>query len=93
MARFGPSLEHRQALLGRMVNEAVDLVAMALTLSRASRKGDQASIELADLFCRHARARIKASRRRPMRLDRTGAAVGRQVLAGRYEALEDGILL
>ncbi len=91
MARFGPSLEHRQAVLGRLVDEAVDLVAMALTLSRASIKGDAASIELADLFCRHARARIKDNRRAPLKLDKTGAAVGRAVLAGKYRGVEEGI--
>jgi alkylation response protein AidB-like acyl-CoA dehydrogenase len=92
MLRHGPGLEHRQALLGRLVDEGVEMTAMAVTIARAGSRGDPASIELADLFCRHARARVLGARRVPQSLDDRGRLVGHAVLDGRYAALEDGIL-
>ena len=88
MVRFGPGLEHRQALLGRLVDDGTDIVAMAAALSRASRLGDVASCELADLFCRHARQRIRARKTHPRRLDGKGRHVAKGVLGDRYTALE-----
>jgi hypothetical protein len=92
MLRFGPGLEHRQVLLGRLVDEGVELTAVAVTCARAASRGDGASVELADLFCRHARVRVAAARRRPARLDRAGREVAEHVLQGRYRSLEEGIL-
>jgi len=63
MVRFGPKLEKRQAVLFRMVDIGAELFAMtaacsrAVALSRARR--DDAPIEVADVFCRHSRRRIK----------------------------------
>ncbi|MDJ0973068.1 MAG: acyl-CoA dehydrogenase family protein [Planctomycetota bacterium] len=92
MVRHGPALEHRQGVLGRLVDECADLVAMGLTISRAISKGDAASVELADLFCRHARARINMRHTVPDSLSRVGSDVARGVLEGRYLDLERGIL-
>jgi hypothetical protein len=92
MLRHGAGLEHRQALLGRLVDDGVDLTASALALSRAASRGDAGSAELADLFVRHARARAAARRRVPLALDRAGTRVADGVLAGRYRPLEEGIL-
>jgi hypothetical protein len=92
MVRHGARLEQRQGLLGRIVDEAVDLTTMALAISRAASRGDAASRELADLFCRHARARIAAARRLPTRLDLVGARVATRLMAGRYADLERGIV-
>ena len=89
MVRYGPGLEHRQALLGRLVDDGTDIVAMAATLARASARGDEASCELADLFCRHARQRIRERKTHPRRLDKTGRSVAAGVLSDRYVNLED----
>jgi alkylation response protein AidB-like acyl-CoA dehydrogenase len=64
MARHGPKLERRQALLFRTVDIGADLFAMSAALSRAAgmrraRKPEAASaVELADVFCRMMRRRI-----------------------------------
>lgn len=92
MVRFGPGLEHRQMLLGRLVDEGVDLTVMAAVLARAASRGDPASARLADLFCRTALARSRARRRTPVALDRAALALGREVLAGAHLELEAGIL-
>ncbi len=63
MARFGPKLEKRQMQLGRVVDIATDLFAMAASLSYAGdRRGKpvlSGGVESADLFCREARERIE----------------------------------
>jgi alkylation response protein AidB-like acyl-CoA dehydrogenase len=92
MARHRAALEHRQGWLGRMVDEAVDLTAMALVVARATSRGDDASRELADLFCRHARARVHERHHTPTSLDRAGARVAAGVLEDRYLDLESGIV-
>lgn len=92
MVRHGASLEHRQGLLGRIVDEGLDLMAMGLAVSRAASRGDPASAELADLFCRHARTRIAAAHSTPASLDRHAASVSAGVLQGRYRDLEQGII-
>lgn len=92
MVRHRAQLEFRQGWLGRMVDEAVDLTAMALAMSRATSRGDGASTELADLFCRHARSRIRERHHTPQALDRAGTSVAAQLLADRYLDLERGIV-
>ncbi len=64
MVRFGPKLEKRQAVLGRLVDIGAELFAMAATISRATalaKKGEAGSgpLDAADIFCRHSRRRIK----------------------------------
>jgi alkylation response protein AidB-like acyl-CoA dehydrogenase len=81
MLRHGPGLEQRQALLGRLVDDGADLVAMAATISRAASKGDATSLALADVFCRHARARERARGTSPASLDRAGLALARDLIA------------
>ena len=61
MVRFGPKLELRQAVLFRLVDVGAELFAMSATVSRAqalAAKGDAQALELADVFCRHARRRV-----------------------------------
>ncbi|MDA1195578.1 MAG: acyl-CoA dehydrogenase family protein [Planctomycetota bacterium] len=91
MARHRAELELRQGWLGRMVDEAVDLTAMALTMARAVSRADAGSQELADLFCRHARARIRERHHSPTRLDAAGAAVAARLLQDAYPDLERGL--
>ncbi len=92
MARWQAKLEYRQGWLGRMVDEAVDLTAMSLCIARAGSRGDEGSIELADLFCRHARARIHERHHTPSSLDQRGSVVAAHLLKGKYLDLEQGIV-
>ena len=69
MIRFGPKLEKRQAVLGRLVEIGAELLAITAACARAQAmvKGDGGSqgtrgasaVELADVFSRHARRRIE----------------------------------
>jgi alkylation response protein AidB-like acyl-CoA dehydrogenase len=61
MVRFGPKLEQRQSVLFRLVDVGAELFAMAATVSRAhamAKEGNREALELADVFCRHARRRV-----------------------------------
>ena len=86
-------LEYRQAVLGRLVDEAVDLTAMTLSISRAASVGDPGAIALAELFCRHAWARIHARRAFTVGLDDASASVASEVMQGGYLPMENGILV
>jgi alkylation response protein AidB-like acyl-CoA dehydrogenase len=75
MIRFGPKLEKRQMVLGRLVEIGAELLAMTAACSRAramaaprdpraapgvgGTAGRENAIGLADLFCRHARRRVE----------------------------------
>jgi alkylation response protein AidB-like acyl-CoA dehydrogenase len=98
MARHGPKLERRQALLFRTVDIGADLFAMSAAVSRAagmrkSRKPEAASaVELADVFCRILRRRISAAfdairSNDDVRKYRTA----RRVLDGQHQWLERGM--
>jgi alkylation response protein AidB-like acyl-CoA dehydrogenase len=63
MVRFGPKLEQRQSVLFRLVDVGAELLAMSATISRAqalAAEGNANAQELADVFCRHASARVDA---------------------------------
>ena len=69
MIRFGPKLEKRQMVLGRLVEIGAELLAISAACSRAHSLGDSRTggradgqanaAELADVFCRHARRRVE----------------------------------
>jgi alkylation response protein AidB-like acyl-CoA dehydrogenase len=64
MIRFGPKLEKRQMVLGRLVEIGAELLAItaACAKAQAMSRADAANegpIELADLFSRHARRRVE----------------------------------
>jgi alkylation response protein AidB-like acyl-CoA dehydrogenase len=67
MAKHGPKLEKRQALLFRAVDIGADLFAMSAAVSRADglrrSKSPEAksAVELADVFCRMTRRRIESA--------------------------------
>lgn len=66
MAKFKEQLEYEQVLLANYVDIGVDLFAMAASLAMAEAKlaqnpNDPTPNELADLFCKNARQRIKAN--------------------------------
>ena len=98
MMRYGPGLERRQRLLGRLVNIGTDLFAIAATCSRAAllvskNPSDNGSVELADLFCRDARKRIARQFRGITRNDDAFSyRIARNTLDGKYQWLEDGIV-
>ena len=99
MVRFGPKLEKRQAVLGRIVEIGAELFAMAAAVSRANalRKqgGDAAvsAVELADLFSRQARRRV-ADKFRDVwsNEDLPTYAAAQKVLDGTYSWLEQGMV-
>lgn len=99
MMRYGPGLERRQRILGRLVNIGTDLFAMTATCSRAAllvsqSPADQSPTELADLFCRDARRRIARQFNSLFRNDDTVAyRIARNALEGKYRWLEQGIIL
>jgi alkylation response protein AidB-like acyl-CoA dehydrogenase len=98
MARFGPKLEKRQALLFRTVDIGADLFAMSAALVRAqsmrSRRDPHAAeaVELADVFCRMMRRRIASHFRALLRNDDVRKyRTARRVLAGEHLWLESGL--
>jgi hypothetical protein len=96
MARFGPKLERRQMVLFRAVDIGADLFAMTAACVRAqmlASQGNHEATELADLFCREARLRIKANVKRFYGTnDATIYRVSQRVLRGDHAWLEQGIV-
>lgn len=98
MVRFGPKLERRQAVLGRIVDVGTELFVMTAVCVRTQMllkkdPSDTSPRTLADLYCRHARRRIQ--QRFDSLFDNDDVAtyqVARQMLDGRYEWLEKGIV-
>jgi len=98
MVLNGPALEKRQALLFRCVDIGAELFAMIATCTRARRDlgrnpSDRTPIELADVFCLHARRRIErlfeAVRSND---DAETYDLARGVLDERFAWLESGII-
>ncbi len=63
MIKFGPKLERRQMILGRLVEIGTELFAMATACTKVTslekpNPGDSGPRELADLFCRQSRIRV-----------------------------------
>lgn len=99
MGRYQAKLEHRQALLGRVVDIGAELFAIASavvyadTMKKEHPERAQSATELADLFCRQARRRVD---------DLFGALwsnddvanyqTAMNVLDGRHTWLEEGIV-
>lgn len=95
MVRFGPKLERRQAVLGRLVDIGCDLFVMASCCARAmkladERPDDSAPFELADQACALARRRIAARFRQVFRNDDASTyRTARAAMDGRYAWLEE----
>ena len=99
MIRFGPGLEKRQAVLGRIVEIGAELFAMAATCARAEaarRQGGKVAgdaVELADAFCRQASRRVDEKFAAIWQNDDVSTyAVARRVLDGSYTWLEQGMV-
>ena len=97
MLRFGPGLERRQAVLGRLVDIGADLLVVTASCVRALKlagehPGDRTPFELADAACKLARRRIGANFREVFRNDDADIRrVARGALEDRYAWLEAGI--
>jgi alkylation response protein AidB-like acyl-CoA dehydrogenase len=99
MARHGPKLEKRQALLFRAVDIGADLFAMSATIARAqsmrAAHGPHArdAVELADIFSRMMRRRI-AQHFRDIRSndDVRKYRTARRILEGSHRWMEDGLV-
>ena len=98
MARFGPVLERKQAVLGRIVEIGSELFVMVSTVVRAqslvrASPSDRSPYTLADLFCCQARARI---RDRFDRLfsnnDAATYKVAQQTMEGMFAWVEEGLV-
>ena len=98
MIRFGPKLEKKQAVLGRLVEIGAELLAMAASCARADlmvhqNPGDESPRELADLFCRQARRRVGEKFHAIWANDDDMAyRTARRVLDNRYAWLEEGLV-
>src|SRR3989441_1198678 len=99
MLRFGPKLEFRQAVLFRLVDVAGELFAMAATCARArllaarDPVGGGHAVQMGDLFCRHARGRVRAEFKGLGRnKDRPAYRLAQEVLQGQHRWLEKGMV-
>ena len=98
MIRFGPGLERKQAVLGRIVEVGAELFVMVATSVRAKalvdkNPSDRSPYELADLFCRQARTRIQERFRHLFsNNDAATYRVAQEAMNGTFEWLEKGLL-
>jgi alkylation response protein AidB-like acyl-CoA dehydrogenase len=92
MLRHGPALERRQMVLFRLVDVGAELYAMTATCARAEmlrKQGRPEAVELADLFCRYAKGRVRHAFRRVFRNEDVRTyRLAQHVLAGRHAWLE-----
>lgn len=93
MLRYGPKLEKRQMVLFRLVDVGAELFAMAAACSRAEmlrKQGHPEAVELADIFCRYARGRVRHAFSRVFRNnDVRTYRLAQHVLEGRHAWLEE----
>ncbi|MGH7502397.1 MAG: acyl-CoA dehydrogenase family protein [Longimicrobiales bacterium] len=94
MARLGPKLEKRQSVLFRLVDVGAELFAMSAACVRAhmlvrQNPSDRTPLELADLFCKHARRRVKHRFANVFHNEDVATyRIAQGVLTGRYRWLE-----
>ncbi|MGF6881985.1 alkylation response protein AidB-like acyl-CoA dehydrogenase [Nocardia sp. GAS34] len=99
MGRWQAKLEYRQGFLGRIVDIGAELFAMSAACVRAQAlraQGDsqaEAAQELADVFCRQSRVRVRELFDKLWdNTDDADTRLTRGVLDGRYSWLEDGVI-
>ncbi|MEA2312839.1 MAG: hypothetical protein QOE28_2807, partial [Solirubrobacteraceae bacterium] len=98
MGRWQAKLEKKQAFLGRIVDIGAELFAIASAVVYADTikaehpgRGD-AAFELADLFCKQARARVdQLFSELWSNVDDDNYGAAQQIVTGRYAWLEEGI--
>ncbi|HEX2249094.1 MAG TPA: acyl-CoA dehydrogenase family protein [Gemmatimonadales bacterium] len=98
MVRFGPKLEKRQAVLGRLVEIGAELLAITAACSRAHAMttkdpSNRGPVELADLFSKHARRRVEEKFAAVFDNDDVPTyQVAQQVLKNEHTWLETGMV-
>ncbi|MDG4796238.1 acyl-CoA dehydrogenase family protein [Micromonospora sp. WMMD1082] len=95
MSRWQGRMERKQAFLGRVVDIGAELFAMSAVCVRAHAERDARpeNVELADLFCRQARVRVDALFTALWEnTDSLDVVAAKRILAGRYAALEEGVV-
>ncbi|MGI8816515.1 MAG: acyl-CoA dehydrogenase family protein [Pseudonocardia sp.] len=94
MSRWQGKLEYKQRFLGRIVDIGAELFAMSAVCVRSRRDPEGGSAaELADAFCRQAKARVdNLFSDLWNNADDSDRELARRVLADRYTWLEDGVL-
>lgn len=98
MIKYKSSLEKRQRVLARLVNIGSDLFGIAASCSRASmlykkNSEDMGPVELANMLSREAERRIKRQFNGLYKNDdRMGYKIATDILDGKYEWLEHGII-
>ena len=95
MARWQGRLERKQGFLSRIVDIGAELFAMSAACVRAkSERGTHPqNVDLADHFCRQARERVEALLHGLWNnTDARDVALAKEVLAGRYTSVEQGVL-
>tara|TARA_B100001750_G_scaffold221169_1_gene209430 strand:- start:3810 stop:5714 length:1905 start_codon:yes stop_codon:yes gene_type:complete len=97
MGRHQATLERKQAQLGRFVEIGSELFAIAAAVARADRLHSldpekySGVIELADIFCRHSKRRVKSTFRAISSNDDAATyKFAQRVVEGEYEWLEEG---
>jgi alkylation response protein AidB-like acyl-CoA dehydrogenase len=98
MIRFGPKLEKRQAVLGRLVEVGAELLAITAACARAHQlvqqdPANRGPLVLADVFSRQARRRV--AERFATVFDNDDVvtyAAAREVLEGKHTWLETGMV-
>jgi hypothetical protein len=98
MVRFGPKLEKRQAVLGRLVEIGAELLAISATCARAHlmtrrNPSDPGPMELADVFSQQARRRVETRFHEVWSNEDVATyATARRVLDDKYLWLEAGMV-
>jgi len=93
MARWRGKMERKQAFLGRIVDIGAELFAMTASCVRATAERRPEGTELADLFCRQARLRVRTLFDDLWRnTDDRDVAFARKVTEGRYAFVEEGVV-
>jgi alkylation response protein AidB-like acyl-CoA dehydrogenase len=93
MAKWQGKLEYKQSYLARLVDIGAELFAIAATCVRANASGRAEELELADLFCRQARDRADTLfRALHTNTDAGDYRRAKDIVAGRYAFIEEGIL-
>jgi alkylation response protein AidB-like acyl-CoA dehydrogenase len=97
MARFGPKLQYKQAVLGRIVDIGAELFAMSATVVRAHAARNTAEgreiVRMADVFCQRSRRRIAHLFSELFRnADDATYKLAQSVVRGEHEYLERGVV-
>jgi hypothetical protein len=98
MIRFGPKLEKRQAVLGRLVEIGAELLAITAACSRAysmykKDPTNRGPVEMAGLFSRHARRRVEERFAAVFDNDDVATyALAQQVINNEHTWLETGMV-